>query len=235
MAVTIDGTPTTSATAFNTNTITFSHTVSGSATGLFVGVGLDQDIRVSGVTWNGSAMTELWDLGSTGIVATAGYLMVSPAAATANVVVTLASTNTENSVAGAVSLAGIVTSSVAAAHRTVYTANDGAGGAPSVTVVDSQSGDLVIDSVSGYVGSAITVGTGQTSRCEDDDVAGNGRSFGVSTESAAGSNTVMSWTTPTIWVIGATALIAASGGSTSGGPAFDGRTFRSLTAGRVLG
>jgi len=207
MAVTVEGTSTTG-TAVVASSITFSKTVGATATGLFVGAG-NTYAATNTATFNGDSLTELWDANDTVAEQRAsGYLMVTPDITTGNVVVTWAASCTGN--AGAVSLAGLETASVAAAHRTVYVADD-LGSAPTVTVADSVSADLVIDSAATF-NATITVGTGQTSRCEDDAIAGGSTSWGVSTESATGANTVMSWTGGSFACTGATALIAAAAG-----------------------
>jgi len=216
MAVTVEGTPSIGTAVASVTSITFSHTTGGTATGLFVGAGhgVVTPATTTGVTHNGDAMTELWDVAGGLDTQSAGYLRVSPDIGTYNIVVTWSAAVAAGN-AGGVGLAGLETSSVAAAHRTVYTNTDTGGTIPepTVTVVDSVNGDLVIDTACTY-GSAIAVGTGQTSRFEDDDIAGNFCSMGGSTESATGASTVMSWTTTTddYWAIGATALVAAAAG-----------------------
>ena len=175
MAVTVEGTPTTGAAVVSASSITFSHTVGATATGLFVGAG-NQNQLTSSVTFNSDLLTELWDVtDDTAGQKASGSLMVSPDIVTGNVVVTWAAA-ADIGVAGAVGLAGLETASVAAAHRTVYTANN-LGSAPTVTVVDSVSGDLVIDSAVTF-GSTIAAVAGQLSRCEDDAIAGGSSSWG---------------------------------------------------------
>jgi hypothetical protein len=207
MAVTVEGTPTNSGTFVGTS-VTWSHTTGATATGLWVGVCANGNLTVSSVTFNGDALTELFDRTSTGVVTVAGYLMVSPDITTANIVATISASAA--GAAGGVGLAGLETASVAAAHRTVYGTSDTAGG-PSTTVVDSVNGDLVIDAAMTF-NATITVGAGQTSRCENDGLSGSNVSFGVSTEAATGASTVMNWTSGDINVSGATALIAAAAG-----------------------
>lgn len=212
MAVTVQGTPT-QAIGSSVSSITWSFNAT-SCTGLFVGGANQGPQAFSSCTYNGTAMTELWDLNDDiGVQRVCGYLMVSPASGANNVVLTCAGT-ADPVWGGAVGLAGLETSSVGAAHRTVYTADGNAGANPTVTVVDSQNGDLVIDSVVDLV-TAITAGAGQTSQVEDDSVLGSSTSAGISTESATGGNTVMSWTGGSFWAIGATALVPASGGGTT--------------------
>jgi len=231
MAVTVESATLATAVA-SASSITFPHTCTA-AVGLFVGVGNQSPQAVTGITYNGVAMTMLWDkVDDLGIQRSAGALMVNPAAGTHDVVVTFAAA-VDIGVAGAVGLLSLETSSVANAHRTVYTANETAGGAPSVTVADSQNGDLVIDSAVTF-SITIAAGAGQTSRAEDDAIAGGGSSWGLSTESATGANTVMSWTGGSFWATGATALIAASAGASVTYPQLE-RVARGIERGILTG
>ena len=212
MAVTVVDTPTVGE-AVVASSITFSYTTGATATGLFVSAANGSAVKAtSTVKFNGTDLTELWDLNdSQPFCAVSGYLMVNPAITTANIVVTWAAA-VDAGIAGAMSLAGIETSSVAAAHRTVYTATDAAHAVadPTITVVDSENGDLVIDAAATW-NATIAVGAGQTSRTEQDNIAGNNISWGASTESATGASTVMSWNSgaSTYWCQGATALVAS--------------------------
>lgn len=222
MAVTVE---TTSGPSVNVAaSLTFSHTIT-SAVGLFVGAAsADAGITIS-ATFNGTALTVLWDIDANTVYHVAGLLMVNPASGAHNIVVTFTDASGPTTVlAGGVGLLGLVSSSVAAAHRTVYTNTPAS--APTVTVVDSQSGDLVIDSAVTF-NTSIAVGAGQTSRVEVDNGAGSTISWGVSTESATGGNTVMSWTGGAFSGSGATALIASGGG---GG--FFGSPLMAIQAGR---
>lgn len=209
MAVTVEGTPTQTAGATVTS-VTWSYTAGGD--GLFVGGAMQRSSGAfSSCTFNGTSMTELWDVIDDLVAQIAtGYLLIAPAAGAHNVVLT-ANGTADLLWGGAVGLSGLEQSSIGAAHRTIYSNNSagGAGTGPTVTVVDSASGDLVVDSAV-TLNATITVGTGQTSRAEDDAIAGGGSSGGVSTESATGGNTVMSWTGGSFWACGATALIAAA-------------------------
>jgi hypothetical protein len=212
MAVTVEGTPSQSY-IWDVASLTFSHTCGGD--GLFVGVGLNtSDPDINTVTFNGDSLTEKWEQKDTegGVSACAGYIMVAPDAGAHNVVVTL-SVSTGYIWAGAVGLTGL---DQVTPTRTAYkSAVSGAGG-PTVTVVDSVSGDLVIDSVVTY-NDTIAVGGGQTSRAEEDGLSS--RSYGISTEIAAGADTVMNWTGGTYWAIGAMALVEAGGGPPAAVPA----------------
>jgi len=208
MALAVEGTPTKTF-GSAASSLTWSHTCGGD--GLFVGAAIfaDPARTASSVTFNGDALTELWDFIDTfwGNCTNTGYLMCAPDAATANVVVTFSAAG-DNLAAGAVGLSGLATP-VASAHRTAYKNDNG----KTVTVVDSVSADLVIDCFFSY-GTVISAGAGQTSRCEYDNFDGSGWSFGISSEGATGANTVMDWTSNSGGpdCIGATALIPAAEG-----------------------
>lgn len=191
----------------NTKTQAFTCTA---ATALFITIAtISSSDSISVVSYNGTDLTQLWSKqAGAGVALSLGYMMVNPSTGSNNVIVTFSASTAFEFVM--VALLGTDTSSVAATHRTVYTASDVANG-PSVTVADSQSGDLVIDGCVNYnVG--LTVGAGQTVTQQQDSFQGSSRSMGSSTESASGANTVMSWTATTAAfnATGATALIAAS-------------------------
>lgn len=204
MAVAVEGTPTQFADV-SVVSLTWSHTAGGD--GLFVGVGIGGDPldTVDTVTFNGDSLTEKWEQRDTGAstYTCAGYLMVAPDAGAHNVVATF-SRSQAVAWGGAVGLSGLHQTTP---NRTVYKAAD-----KTITVVDSQSGDLVIDCCVTY-NLTIAVGAGQTSQIETDSVAGGNMSIGISTEPASGASTVMSWTAGDYNAIGAMALVAAAGGS----------------------
>ena len=202
MAVTVVGTPT-SGGDFSVASITFSNTASGN--GLFVGVvATDAGSNTYTATFNGDGMTQKWTQQETGAgtCRSVGFIMVAPDAGAYNVVVT-ASGSVTMIWGGAVGLDGLDQTTPT---RTVYKVAD-----KTVTVVDSVSGDLIIDTCGTY-NSTIAVGAGQTSRVEEDAFGEGSISMGLSTESAVGANTVMSWTGGTYSAIGAMALIAAAAG-----------------------
>ena len=208
MAVTVEGTPTQ---AFGTaSSLTFSYTAGGN--GLFVGIASQgSPPTITSVTFNADPMVELWDVPSDDtIIAGGGYIMVAPDAGAHNVVITISETP-DLLWGAAVGLDGLDQTTP---NRTVYTENLSTTSPAAVTVADSESGDLVIESTTCNV-STITVGSGQTVRAQDNAIGGGGQSAGTSTEPASGANTVMSWTFaggPLRLVVGATALVASAGG-----------------------
>lgn len=217
MAVTVEGTSTEGYIEASAS-ITFSYTAGGD--GLFVGVATYTGTRINSVTFNADAMTEEFDFsdGATGAVGIASYIRVAPDAGAHNVVVTAAS-SVEAIWAGAVGLTGLHQTTPV---RTIYTEPNDAGEAnPHITVVDSENGDLVIDATM-TLNATIAVGAGQASWIEEDGAYFANFSCGISTESAVGANTAMTWTGGTYWAIGAMALVAAAGidGSASDGIKF---------------
>ena len=192
------------------SSLSWSHTCSGSERVLFVAVGYQSGAATTcTATYNGVSMTQLWNKrDDLNVQSSVGFFLIAPATGTNTVAITLG-VAVDISAGGSVSLTGVDQST---AHRTVYTANEAGGGAPNVTVVDSQSGDWVLDGAITF-SATIAVDASQTSRVENDAIAGGGSSFGLSSETATGGNTVMSWTGGSFWAIGATAFFPSGGGS----------------------
>lgn len=218
MAVTVDGTPVIGVGVVSASSITTSFTAGANTTGLVVGAGCVSGTAqvLSAVTFNAQALSVLLTQDDTAALQDSGIALRVNASdmksVTANVVTTWTGiVDVGNH--GIVGVAGIETSGVANAHRTVAGANDAGGGAPSVTAT-SVSGDLVIDCAI-TLNATITVDASQTSQAEDDAIQGGSSSMGISTEVASGVSTVMSWTGGTQWATVAMALIASGGG---GGP-----------------
>ncbi len=192
--------------------LSWSHTCGGSDRVLFVSAGWGgTGSSVSGVTYNAVSMSALWGLGDTaGATSVSGHILGNPASGSNTVQVSF--TGSVDCAASAQSWTGADTASP---NRTPVTAQDtGSPANTTVTVANAQSGDVCVDSHSVFA-NATTVGAGQTSRYEADNVAGNGFSYGSSSEPATGS-TVMSWThAGTYWAIGACAIKPASAAPTS--------------------
>lgn len=196
--------------------LTWSHTTTGSNRVLIVTAGYQGTTTTATATFNGVSMTQLWskrdDINLQGVFGWKLALEGVVATGAQTVVVDFTGA-VDLSSGGSISFTGVDQTTV---NRTVYTNNEiGGGTGGTVTVVDSQNGDMVVDGVISF-STAITVGTNQTSRVEDDGIAGGSSSFGTSTEAATGGNTVMNWTIVTggeFWGIGATALIPSGGGA----------------------
>lgn len=206
MAVTIVGTPASNS-VFGAVQLSISVTVPAGADALFVGGG-SGPTTFSSATFNGVAMTEVWDVTDSGAVTCFGYLILAPSVGTFNVLVNAA--GAVDIWGGAVCFAGVEQSSVAAAHRTIVSGAGGNAGPPTVTAT-SVSGDVVVSSAA-TLNATIAIAGGDTSQAEVDDLAGNTLSIGVSTGAAVDTTKVMSWTGGTFWGMGAMALIAAAGG-----------------------
>lgn len=195
------------------DSVTFAHVVASGDSGIFVGVGFTGAVTITSVTWNGSEnFTELWNAQNGTNQQASGFLIVNPTVGTFNIVVTWSSAVAAG-VAGAISLAGLEASSVANAHRTIYT-NTGTATPITVTVTDSQNNDLVVDSALCLNATMGGVGSGQTSQAQDDAIGGGSRSWGLSTEPATGASTIMDWGSTNIWATGATALVPTLGTAT---------------------
>lgn len=175
------------------SSFSWSHTVaSGGVLIVFASTGGPQ--TVTGVTYNSVAMTQLLATtdGSAGVDANnSAWVLHNPTTGSAQtVVVTLSGTTAGYGAGHAVSYTGVSNASAAATHRTIYNAGSGAGGGGvNVTVVDSQSGDLVISSISNQ-GAAITAD--HTSRGITQ-IFGSSYRLGTQDAAATGANTVMSW------------------------------------------
>lgn len=197
----------------NATSITVAHTCSGSDRVLFVGVGWSTGpeamASVTGVTYNGVALTQIWEIiDSPTDHANAGWYLIAPATGTNNIVVTFASAMDEIC-AGGISFTG--------AHQTsplgtFQTANGTTGNA--TVNVSSAADEIVVDNC--YVGqNGITVGAGQTQRWQQANI-GSYSTGGGSTETGA-ATTTMSWTITSgnPWNIGAVPIKPA-GAAASG-------------------
>lgn len=196
-------------------TLTFSHTCTGSDLVLLVVGACISTETITGVTYNGSALTQI---GSTQSVAFGGktlslWAKVGPSTGAHDVVLTASSST---SIFGAsVSYTGVAQTS------TFGTAAQGENSSAlsSVTVdVSSATGELVVDGMlwTSGDGSGMTAGSGQTKRAESED-AGTGTLVAMSEEAGASSVT-MSWTQGSLerygGVIGVSIKPASGSGST---------------------
>jgi hypothetical protein len=196
------------------STLSWSHTVTDVPdTALFVGagvVGLLNAINVTGVTFNGIPMTNIWNILSDSPspdfqIRNTGWILTPAPAGTYTVIVSYSGTGQE--VAG-------TSASFNGCDRTVPTgivATAMTNGTPSGTATVNaiaSAGDIVIDFVMTSQ-QTITVGAGQTSRSEQENINLKS-SGGMSTEPGPGTIT-MSWTLGTggyanEWAIGAVAI-----------------------------
>jgi hypothetical protein len=184
-------------------TLTFSHTCTGADRILFVGVSWQGNgITISSVTYNGVAMSELWDVAhsSLGAYHSGGLILANPATGANDVVITF-SGSADLSSAGSVSFTDADTSSP---NRTAVTA-DGSSTTASVNASDAVSGDIVVDAATCAL-NAIAVGADQTSRYEDDAILGSNQSLSVSTQPGASGGVMTATFADGTWVTGAVAL-----------------------------
>jgi hypothetical protein len=209
MAIALDATA--SNLAVNSATITIPNFTATPGTLIRVDSAIRATTDTTGVTYNGVSLTELFDqnLASAGSLRVASYIGIAgPDGAPHDVVVTLAaSPGGVSEIARVSSWSGVDISSIAAAHRTIYSAGDTAGAGANVTVVDSVAGDVVV-SANWTTGTSIT--NVETVVGIDNDVAGDGRSFGVQYKVATGASTVMAWTGDALCTHVAYALVPAA-------------------------
>jgi len=182
--------------------VTWSHTCSGDNRGIFVGCAVVGDVgMVTGVTYNGTALTGLWDVVRSSYN-TSGWFLVNPASGAHDVVVTFATNTAGWSDQGvfALSFTGVDQSTPL---NTPGTANNYST-TPSVTV-STAAGEIIVDTV--IAGRALTEGSNQTKYLTSD------KSVGFSSQSGADGGE-MSWSQTTHhWAIGAVSIkpAAASG------------------------
>lgn len=184
-----DSTDQTSTTGF-----TWNHTVgSGTDRILIVGVSskdtTDADRVVSGVTFNGVAMTNIRTDDNTGDNVTSdAWYMVAPPVGTYAVAVSFAGT-VSNAIAGAVSFTGVDQSNPIDAQTGGSTSNSST---VSTSIVTTTASTIVMDVFSNSNDSSITPDASQTQRWMDGFPATFGG--GASTEAAASAGSVaMDW------------------------------------------
>ena len=192
--------------------VTVSYTANGTERALFAG-GTSRSntgaVFTSAATYDGVAMTELWDLedGSGQKMQSSGYYKVAPATSAKDVVVTLTPGGTiYEQFVGVVSFTGVEQSGAAVGTAVTDT---GASTPATVTVGSVGTDDMCVDCVIAN-GSTLTVGADQNSRQTFNSTFAS-RS-GISTQPGA-SGGVMSWTVANQWVMGAVAFKASAGGS----------------------
>ena len=197
-------------------TITWAHDVgTGSGRVLVVVVALNNTRTVSGVTYNGVAMTQMWSKqeSALGAISSAGYILANPASGSNNVVVT-ASGTMDVGLASAQSWDGgqAVTAS---AFRTAATA-EGPTTSPATCTVDvtnAQVGDVIVDGLATGGNTATPAFTSRNVQTTTDNL-----SEGTQSTAGTGSTVTMSWTHEAgeqIWALGAAALIPGAGGGGS--------------------
>ena len=181
---------TTSTTGLAVSSLTFAHTITlANKLMVTVGIGDSTGITVSGVTYNSQSLTfvgavtdgnpwcrvEIWE-------------KHNPSVTTANVVVTFSGSPTQGA-AGATGIIDAATALGTASTNTTTSTN------PTVTVVDSASGDIVV-SVATLDGQAATTTEAGTLLWEIEDL-GSDIDVNAQHQTASGASTVCSWTNST--------------------------------------
>lgn len=190
------------------SSVSWSHTVTGTDPFLFVGAANIDYVTLSGVTYNGTAMTTAWDhqplAGQN-----SGSTLAGPATGSNTVAVTWTGTVSSGGRAAAASYSGV--------HQTVptgagVTANGSA--SPATRSVSSAAGEMVIDFPLAF--GNIGVGAGQTARMDETGWIAGSSAAGFSEEAGAATVT-MSWTiSPSdFWATGAIALKPAGAAATT--------------------
>jgi hypothetical protein len=178
------------------NQVTLSHTCTGSDLTLVVTVvsgeftNVDRD--VTGITYNGTAMTKEQELNNDDEhVLTEIWYLANPSTGANDVVVTFAGAN-DAVIVGAVSISGTNTSDPVDVSGSDFDTSETS--SPSVTVTTNNDNSILIDSAISEQGSAdkISVGADQIERYNDD----MGSTFGLSSTEIGGNagNYTMSWT-----------------------------------------
>jgi hypothetical protein len=184
-----------SATGTGVSSLTFAHTVAAGGILVVSAQVCGGTMTVTGVTYNAVALTQLLadtDLSGAGVKAkNSAWLIHNPTTGSSQNIVVSFSTSAEYAGGVGTSYTGVVNSSAAAAHRTVYSAGDGeAGSGVDVTVTDSVNADMVYASSSTY-GQALDAGSGMTGRVFL--VFSGNYSSGAEDKVATGASTVMSF------------------------------------------
>lgn len=191
-----------------TSPVTWSHTVAGSETLLFVGVILKTPLggTISGVTYNGTSMTLIDSLDGNNIVSNSGfknsiYYLVAPAAGSNTVSVSFTGTGA-SAAGGSISLTGV--------HQTNpldnHACNGSTTGDASVTITPVYNRTWALDNVDIFSGTP-TAGASQTARWNN--AFNSGSTIGPIRPPAA---TTFSWTGLTAgWVDCAATFVPSVG------------------------
>ncbi len=203
LAITSNSTSTSSTTAA-TNSLIWAHTVnSGSNSVLFVGLSIDNGATATGVTYGGQAMTLVGRSAGSGTAEL--WCLVAPALGTANIVVTVGSS--QKVVGGAVAFDGVDQTTPTGA----FASTGGTSTMPSMNV-SSASGDLAIGVLFGNDGVTATEGAGQATQWTFVTGGGSGNPRGVGSTEAGAASVTLSWTLSASvqWQVGGVTIKAAA-------------------------
>lgn len=189
--------------------LTFSHTCSGSDRLLVVGCAINSgaSAAVSGVTYNGVAMTSagaaVMDGGNTEVSL---WYLVAPATGANNIVVSISGT-ISGIAAGGTSFTGVDQATPVG----TYASANGNSSTASVSV-SSESGGMVIDIAGCFITRTLSVGSGQTQRFN---TSGGFVVVGAGSTEPGASSVTMSWSLSSAdnWAIAALPIKAATGGA----------------------
>ncbi|MGB5260438.1 MAG: DUF4347 domain-containing protein, partial [Gammaproteobacteria bacterium] len=205
LAVTTDSSSTGSTTG---SSLTVSHTTSGTETLMIVGVSMDAQTgaSVTGVTYNGSALSLLGTVQDTGSnVRVELWQMVAPADGTHDVVVSFSQAMTEGGIAGIMTFNGVDQTTPLGG----FASAQGIGTTASVNV-SAAVGDMVFSTmgVDGSTDDVLNPAAGQTEYWETFQPGTEGAG---STKVATSTSETMSWTfLSNQWAIGAVAINAST-------------------------
>ncbi len=188
------------------SSLTWSHTVASGSNGmLIVNVAVNSDVGVSSVSYGGTALTRLGTVTNPGgsLVTSEIWYLAAPAVGTANVVVTLAGSDTL--AAGATNFYGVDQTTPFG----TFVSATGSGGAPTVNVT-SAAGEVVVDAAVFRARNTATVGAGQTQLWVQGTGTSGSDTAGAGSTEAGAATVTMSWTSSGSgtgeWATGAVAL-----------------------------
>lgn len=199
-------------------TISWSHTCAASANKLVVNVSVGSSaiatINISTVTYNGVSLSLIRENDDGNFEMVSSWYLDNPASG-ANTVVVTTNFTVQQLMAGASSWIG----ALAGAPANSYTATGNTAN-PSVTVVDSASGDAVIGAYASDVGPTATTTNNGTTIYDAEDVSSDS-DFAAQYYTASGANHVASWTCSASgagndWAIHAFAIKSAPGAGGGG-------------------
>lgn len=186
------------------NSLTFSHTTSGSNRGLVVGIACRTGTAdISGVTYNGVSMTAKKTQENTNVCGVRTWSLSAPASGTNNVVVTLSNYRL---------LTAIATSFTDVDQTDMIEATEGTntyGATATDDITTITDGGIVVDFLNTQSARTITVGASQTERSNSDHSDSNLGQAVCSTEPKATAGVVTmshTWTGDDNWALACLAI-----------------------------
>jgi hypothetical protein len=183
------------------DSLTFSHTISGSDRLLLVGISFNpnQNEVVSSVTFNGSPLSLVGTATYSNDARAEIWQLVGPDLGTHDVVVTFDATLRYGAVAGAMSFTGVNQSTPLG----TFAGNNGFSAGPATVNVSSGTNQTVFDTVACESCTSFTAGAGQTEIWNES--ASGGSVMGAASTEPGAATVTMSWTlgSSDYWAIGA--------------------------------